>query len=98
MAAMRSVFVPFAVGSALCLGKGLAYLEMSLVITKKLWYFDFEKAAGKSGELGGGDPQSSSRPRVDEFHLYDSLIADHDGPNLVFSPRDTYWKELVQRD
>ncbi|KAI4592503.1 hypothetical protein KJ359_011085 [Pestalotiopsis sp. 9143b] len=86
-AKMRSAFIPFAVGSASCLGKGLAYLEMSLVIAKTLWYFDFEKAAGEAGHLGGGDAQSRSRPRVDEFQLYDALIADHDGPNLVFSPR-----------
>lgn len=96
LATMRSAFIPFAVGSASCLGKGLAYLEMSLVIAKTLWYFDFEKAAGEAGKLGGGDPQSSSRPRVDEFQLYDALIADHGGPGLGFSPRGTYWKEIVQ--
>lgn len=89
MAKMRSAFIPFAVGSGSCLGKGMAYLEMSLVIAKTLWHFDFEKAAGEAGKLGGGDVQSSSRPREDEFQLYDALVADHDGPNLVFSPRST---------
>lgn len=93
---MRAAFIPFAVGSASCLGKSMAYLEVSLVLAKTLWYFDFERAAGEAGKLGGGDPQSSRRFREDEFQLYDDLIADHNGPNLVFSPRGTYWKELVQ--
>ncbi|KAF3024989.1 hypothetical protein E8E14_013965 [Neopestalotiopsis sp. 37M] len=95
MATMRSAFIPFAVGSASCLGKSMAYMEMSLVMAKTLWYFDFQKAAGKAGQLGGGDPQSSSRPRVDEFQLYDALIADHHGPSLVFSPRGTFWKDAA---
>lgn len=95
MATMRSAFIPFAVGSASCLGKSMAYMEMSLVMAKTLWYFDFQKAAGEAGQLGGGDPQSSSRTRVDEFQLYDALIADHHGPSLVFSPRGTLWKDMA---
>ncbi|KAI9150765.1 Cytochrome P450 monooxygenase AKT7 [Paramyrothecium foliicola] len=96
MATMRAAFIPFAVGSASCLGKGMAYLEMSLVVAKTLWYFDFEKAPGEAGKLGGGNSQAPHRGRVDEFQLYDALIADHDGPNLVFTPRGDHWKELVR--
>jgi cytochrome P450 len=93
---MRAAFIPFAVGSASCLGKGLAYLELSLALAKTLWYFDFEKAPGEAGKLGGGDAQSPGRARANEFQLYDALIADHHGPNLVFTPRGDHWKQLAQ--
>ena len=95
MATMRAAFIPFALGSASCLGKGMAYLEMSLVVAKTLWYFDIEKAPGEAGKLGGGNSQAPNRSRTDEFQLYDALIADHDGPSLVFTPRGDRWKELV---
>jgi hypothetical protein len=33
----------------------MAYLEMSLVLAKTLWYFDFVKAPGEAENLGGGE-------------------------------------------
>lgn len=92
---MRSAFAPFALGETGCLGKAMAYQEMSLVVAKTLWYFDFEKAAGEAGKLGEGEPgRTDGRGRKDEYQLFDLAVADHDGPNLVFRPRDEYWKEL----
>lgn len=51
---LRRAFVPFGTGKAACLGKGMAYLETSLVVAKTLWYFEFSQAPGKAGSLGGG--------------------------------------------
>lgn len=73
----------------------MGYLEMRLTVAKTLWYFDFERAPGEAGELGGGWPgRTDGRGRRDEFQLYDSIVVDHTGPNLVFLPRDGYCEEL----
>jgi cytochrome P450 len=87
--AARRAFVPFGTGEATCLGKGMAYLETSLVVAKTLWHFDFARAPGEAGKLGGGWPggKDKARARADEFQLYDGIVSDHDGPNLVFRKR-----------
>lgn len=91
-------FAPFAIGSRSCGGRAVAYLETTLTIARTLWYFDFEKAKDKAGELGQGGPgQGVGREREDEFQLYDVVTADHHGPNLIFKPRGQYWRELMER-
>ncbi|KAI1355100.1 cytochrome P450 [Xylaria sp. FL0043] len=86
---MHSAFSPFSLGPRGCAGKAMAYLEASLVTAKTIWRFDFEAAPGKQGEVGAGRLGSKGgRDRPDEFQLYDTFGARHDGPNLVFSVRD----------
>ena len=98
-AEMRAAFAPFALGETGCLGKAMAYHEMSLVVAKTLWYFDFERAQGEAGRLGEGQPGSTDgRDRVEEYQLFDLAVADHDGPNLVFTPREDYWRELSEEE
>lgn len=88
---MRSCFAPFSTGSRICIGKDLAYLEVTLVMAKTLWYFDFEVAPGLAGELGAGkEGNPGQRSRPGEFQTYDRIAASHDGPNLVFSLRDSF--------
>ncbi|KAI0388423.1 cytochrome P450 [Xylariaceae sp. FL0594] len=90
LARMAEAFIPFSFGDTMCLGKTMAYMEMSLVLAKTLWYFDFEKAPGQAGMLGGGSPggwDGALRDRVDEFQLYDAFVGEHNGPNLIFVPR-----------
>ncbi|KAH9883545.1 cytochrome P450 [Xylariomycetidae sp. FL2044] len=94
---MNSAFAPFSLGSRGCGGKAMAYLEVSLVIAKTIWFFDFERAPGKLGDLGGGSGATSEvngGEREDEFQLDDIFTADHDGPNLVFIPRQEVIGEL----
>lgn len=96
-ATMRRAFIPFTFGDRACAGKAVAYLEITLTVAKTLWYFDFETAPGKVGELGcGRKGASGGRHRPDEFQLYDRFMAEHEGPNLVFNPREKYWEELVE--
>ncbi|KAI1811393.1 cytochrome P450 [Poronia punctata] len=94
-AKMRRAHVAFGLGDRGCAGKNMAYLEMSLVIAKIFWYFDFERASGDAGKLGCGEGGKDPWDAVDQFQVYGVLGADHDGPNLVFKPRGEYWKELV---
>jgi cytochrome P450 len=38
----QEVFQPFSVGPKNCIGKGLAYAEMKLIIARFVWAFDFK--------------------------------------------------------
>lgn len=90
LARMGEAFIPFSFGETACLGKAMAYMEMSLVLAKTLWCFDFKQAPGESGKLGGGGPggwDGALRDRVDEFQLYDAFVGEHNGPSLTFIPR-----------
>jgi cytochrome P450 len=85
---MNSAFCPFSVGARACAGKAMAYLEMSLVVAKTFFKFDFEVPPGDLGQVGAGQAgRTDGRDRTDEFQLYDIFAAMHDGPNLLFRPR-----------
>jgi cytochrome P450 len=92
---MESAFAAFSVGPRACTGKPMAYIEMSLVFARTLWYTDFQAVPGKPGELGAGSlGQKYRRDKSGEYQLYDIFASTHDGPNLIFTPRGDYYKEL----
>ncbi|KAK3329251.1 cytochrome P450 [Apodospora peruviana] len=96
-ATTRHAFAPFALGDRNCAGRALAYMEASLTLAKTIWYFDFQRAAGEAGQVGGGKKGAEDgRDRPDEFQLYDNIAADHDGPNLVFAARREHWRDLLE--
>ncbi|KAI1858056.1 uncharacterized protein JN550_012878 [Neoarthrinium moseri] len=95
---MNAAFSPFSIGYRTCAGKSMAYLESSLVIALTLWYFDFEAAPGKLAMVGGGTPGSlDGRAHTNEYQLYDTFNGAHDGPYLVFRPREDYIKDFRLR-
>lgn len=98
--AMRRAFVPFPIGDRACPGKSMAWLDMKLTIARTLWYFDFEQASGRDGQLGGGwdDGRKDGRGRMDEYQLYDSVVVFHNGPFLGFKPYGGHWKDLGVSD
>ncbi|KAK5995094.1 Cytochrome P450 monooxygenase AKT7 [Cladobotryum mycophilum] len=98
-AKMRAAQVYFGLGDRGCIGKDMAYMETSLVIARTLWYFDFVVAPGEAGKLGAGK-EGSRDPwaKPDQFQLLDILIAEHDGPNLVFKARGEHWRELEMEE
>ncbi|KAI9162800.1 Cytochrome P450 monooxygenase apf7 [Paramyrothecium foliicola] len=53
---MRKAFVPFILGDRSCAGRTMAYLEASLTLARTLWYFDFRRAPGELGDVGGYHP------------------------------------------
>lgn len=85
----QDAFAAFSLGARGCAGKAMAYLESSLIVAKSLWYFDFERAPGKLGDVGAAENSG-----VDEFRLYNTFTSVHDGPNLIFHPRGDFCKEL----
>ncbi|KAG4221996.1 hypothetical protein PC116_g29528 [Phytophthora cactorum] len=82
---MLDAFASFSIGPRNCVGKPLAYLETSLVLAKTLWYFDFEAASGPLGSVG----ECKDRGRPGEFYMEDVFGSTHDGPFLVFHPRES---------
>jgi cytochrome P450 len=93
---VRRAFCPFLVGGRACAGKALAYLEIGLALAYTLYYFDFERAPGKDGEVGGGVPGSTDgRHREDEYQLYEIFSALHDGPKIVLKEREGFCDELA---
>ncbi|KAI1764575.1 cytochrome P450 [Hypoxylon sp. FL1150] len=92
---MYEAFTPFSVGPRGCAGKAMAYMEVSLIVAKSLWYFDFKAAPGKLGEIGGGNASmTDGRGRINEYQLYDIFTSRHEGPHLIFSPRGNLCSEL----
>lgn len=85
---------PFSVGPRGCAGKTMAYLEISLVVAKIMWYFDF-RAVPRSGEAQARKTGTTDESEPDGvFKLLDNFTSSHDGPHLEFQPRGEYCKEL----
>lgn len=85
---MLDAYAPFSIGPRGCPGKAMAYLEVNLTLAKTLWYFDFEPAPGRLGDIGLSDEG--------EFRVHDVFVTAHDGPWLTFTPRDTLAKDYPE--
>ncbi|KAF4589674.1 cytochrome P450 [Ophiocordyceps camponoti-floridani] len=93
-ATARRAQVSFGMGERSCAGKAMAYMETSVTMARTLWYFDFHRAPGEAGTLGAGmagEKEPWAGPT--QYQLQDILVADHDGPNMVFTPRGEFWRE-----
>ncbi|KAI1084876.1 cytochrome P450 [Whalleya microplaca] len=76
---MRDAFAPFSLGPRGCAGKAMEYLEISLVVAKIMWYFDFRSVGSEHAGV---------------FELLDNFTSSHDGPHLEFQQRGEHGKEL----
>ena len=86
LALAHSAFCPFSLGSRGCAGKGLAYVEMMMVIGRMVWLFDFRLAEGSTlGE--GNESLAEGRKRTNEFQTRENITSSHDGPLVEFRPR-----------
>lgn len=84
----QRAWAPFIAGTHACPGQAVTWLETSLAFARTLWYFDFEAAPGNLGQIGAGKPgRTDGRGRPEEFQMYDTFSAMHDGPFLIFSRR-----------
>lgn len=80
-------YCPFSGGPRGCVGKNLAYLEMSVVIAKVMYQFELRQDE-KSGNLGGGSLDGPEGRRiVDQYQLYDIFVATRDGPMVQIKRR-----------
>jgi cytochrome P450 len=84
----KSAFNPFSIGPRGCIGKGLANVELMLLMATIICRFDFRTAEGEDRRVGeGGAGCGVGRERVQEFQLFDHVTAAKDGPMVEFRER-----------
>lgn len=83
----QSAFCPFSIGPRGCIGKGMAYLELTTSLARAIYLYDMRLQPGS--HLGEGSPSSPEygRQRPMEFQLMDSFTSMKDGPLIEFKAR-----------
>ncbi|OJD34005.1 cytochrome p450 monooxygenase [Diplodia corticola] len=85
---LHDVFNPFSVGPRGCIGKPMAYLELSLALARLVWAWDMRLAPGELGKVGAGAKgMGTGREREGEFQLEDIFVSNKVGPMAQFRPR-----------
>ena len=80
----QSAFCAFSVGRASCIGRALAYLEMSILLARIVWMYDMRLRPGST--IGEGSPElGDGRQLRTEFQVYDVFTSVHKGPMVEFS-------------
>jgi cytochrome P450 len=80
-----AAFTAFGVGRTSCIGKYLAYQEISLVVARTLWLYDMRKEPGTA--LGEGHKGLGRERWTNEFQTLDRFVSVHEGPSLQFKRR-----------
>ncbi|KAK3312883.1 cytochrome P450-like protein [Apodospora peruviana] len=83
-----SAFCPFSIGPRGCIGKGLAYLEMTITLARVLFLYDLRRAQGVA-DPGEGGGEEWGRHRTGEYQLVDTFTSLKDGPMVEFRRRDS---------
>lgn len=82
----ESAQVSFSFGARNCVGKNLAWMEMSLLLAKALYHFEIRR--DPDSNLGGGDPNGvHGRRNPDQYQLHDTFVALRDGPLIQVKKR-----------
>ena len=81
--AAQKAFNPFSMGPRHCLGRQIALMELSDIVSLLLWHLDFRMAHGERDRIGIAD----ARKNVREFAQEDHIFSFFDGPHLEFRPR-----------
>lgn len=77
----------FSYGSRGCLGKNLAWLEMSIVVAKVMYHFEVRQ--DPSNLVGGGCVGArAGRDREEQYQTYDAFVSLRDGPMVQFRKRE----------
>ena len=81
-------FTPFGAGRSGCIGKHMAYQEMSYILARLIWHFDM-KLDTEMAHIGEGTGTGSEgRERKDEFQLSCRFVSQQDGPVIIFKRRE----------
>ncbi|KAG5947962.1 hypothetical protein E4U53_006355 [Claviceps sorghi] len=86
----QSAFCPFSVGPRGCIGKGLAYAEMTTTLARTIYLYDLRKAQ-TGGVVDPAEGHSSlewGRHRESEFQLIDTFTSAKKGPLVEFRRAD----------
>ncbi|KAK3216477.1 hypothetical protein GRF29_8g3398054 [Pseudopithomyces chartarum] len=82
----HAAFCPFSIGPRGCIGKGLAYVELTVTIARVLYLFDLRLAPGSTLGAGSKDLEVG-RTRATEYQIEDRFASMKDGPMLQFRPK-----------
>ena len=82
----QSAFCAFGIGPRSCAGKALAYTEMSILLARIVFLFDLRLSQSSRPE-DGRSSWANGRKRKNEFHVFDSIVALHNGPMVEFKRR-----------
>ncbi|KAF2796452.1 cytochrome P450 [Melanomma pulvis-pyrius CBS 109.77] len=86
LADAHSAYCPFSIGPRGCIGKGLAYVELTLTIARVLFLYDLRLAPGTTLGEGRQDLEVG-RTRPTEYQIEDRFASMKDGPILQFRAR-----------
>ena len=82
----QSAYHPFGVGRSSCVGRHLAYQEMTILLARIIWLFDMR--LGSPSTVGEGGPKLGElRKRKGEFQTWDKFVSSHNGPMVQFRLR-----------
>lgn len=84
VARSQSAFCPFSIGPRGCIGKGLAYVEMTTTLARTIFLYDMRRAVGVVDPGEGGPELEWGRHRKEEFQLYDTFTSAKKGPVVEF--------------
>jgi len=88
VAVAQSAFCPFSIGPRGCIGKGLAYVEMTTTLARLLFLYDIRRAAGVADPAEGKDGAEWGRHRAGEMQLVDTFTSLKEGVMVEFRRRD----------
>lgn len=89
VAVAQAAFCPFSIGPRGCIGKGLAYVEMTTTLARMLWMYDVRKAQGVVDPAEGGRSGAEwGRDRSDEMQLVDTFTSWKEGVMVDFRRRE----------
>lgn len=80
----------FSAGARGCIGKNLAWMEMSLLLARAAYLFEMRR--DPVNNLGGGDPNAkgpSLRRDPNQYQLFDTFVGQRDGPLIQLKKRTT---------
>ena len=77
VALAQSAFCPFSIGPRGCIGKGVAYLELTIALARVIWLYDMRLTKGE--DIG--------RDNDGGYKLVDCFVAQKDGPVVEFKLR-----------
>ncbi|KAK1760308.1 Isotrichodermin C-15 hydroxylase [Echria macrotheca] len=88
VALAQSAFCPFSIGPRGCIGKGLAYIEMTITLARILFLYDVRRAQGVEDPGEGKVGAEWGRHRPSEFQLVDTFTSLKSGPMVEFRRRE----------
>ena len=77
----QTAFCPFSVGPRGCVGRALAYVEMTIAVARLLWALDVRRAPGS---CVGKDASGGTRGL---YKLKDGFVVEKEGPVVQFRRR-----------